>query len=441
MTLKNPIESVCSRAGNDHGVYSRAVSSAVRQGLLGDKNPVAFFYQVDALRSQCKSLINAFPTRSLHCFAVKACPVVSVLQLIHDAGLGAECASIGEVALSLAAGFSPEHIVFDSPVKTDAHISHCVSKGIHLNADNLEELERIDELRTQASKNGNLPAMNASTIGLRVNPQIGEGSISELYTASASSKFGVPVTEMRSGIVDAFLKYSFLECLHVHVGSQGCSVDDLVNGAAVAVGLADEINLLRPGQVTCIDIGGGLSVDYDSDVSSPPFAEYSAELRKRVPNLFRYKILTEFGRVLIAKAGWAAAHVQHVKRAGGRVIALCHAGADVFLRPVYIPSKWKHRIQVMSSDGFPRTDPVGRVDVGGPLCFTGDLLCVDRVLPVPQTGDWIIIRDAGAYTLSMCCRHTSQLLPPVYGYESAQPADLKILKKGETTDDIVQFWS
>ena len=38
-------------------------------------------------------------------------------------GLGAECASIGEILNCLDAGFSGDRIVYDSPVKTAAEIS------------------------------------------------------------------------------------------------------------------------------------------------------------------------------------------------------------------------------------------------------------------------------------------------------------------------------
>jgi diaminopimelate decarboxylase len=194
--------------------------------------------------------------------------------------------------------------------------------------------------------------------------------------------------------------------------------------------------------VTAIDIGGGLTVDYDSDSLDPTAEKYAAALRESIPRLFEYRVLTEFGRKLTAKAGWVAARVQHVKKAGGRTIALGHAGADLFMRPVYAPTKWWHRIEVLTADGAAfKSGPRKEVDVAGPLCFSGDLLAVGRKLPVPEMGDWFIIRDAGAYTLAAYCRHTSQLVPPVYGYEQEAPARRTLLKKGETLDDLIRFWS
>lgn len=417
------------------------LSAAIANGHVSDDVPAAIFYDMTALETQCKSLVNSFPPTALHGFAVKACPVVSVIRAVHAAGLGAECASIGEVALSLAAGVPPASIIFDSPAKTDAHLRYALSRGIHVNADNIEEVARIAAIRAESGVG------EASTVGLRVNPQLGTSKIALTFTASASSKFGVPLTEERASVVAAFREYPFLSCVHVHVGSQGCAVDVLVRGAVTAVELADEINSnfsTSEPRVTSIDVGGGLSVDYDGDSAAPTFEEYTTALRETVPGLFaRYRVLTEFGRKVTGKAAWVAARVQHVKHAGGRLIALGHTGADIFMRPVYQPEKWHHRIDVMSADGKgEKGGEKKEVDVAGPLCFSGDLLAVGRMLPVPEAGDWFVVRDAGAYTLSALNRHTSQLIPPVYGYDAENlTGPLKTLMRGETMEDLVKFWS
>jgi diaminopimelate decarboxylase len=418
-------------------VLARAVAS----GAVSDAAPAAIFYDLTAFEAQCRSLVAAFPADALHGFAVKACPVLSVVRAAAAAGLGAECASIAEVAVARAAGIPGPRIIYDSPAKTDAHLRASLCAGVHVNADNLGEVARIAAVRRELGHG----AGEGSVVGLRVNPQSGSASIAMTFTAGASSKFGVPLAEDRAGAVAAFAEHQFLSCIHVHVGSQGCSVDVLVRGAVAAVELADEVNAGRPGAVTSIDIGGGLSVDYDGDGEEPSFAEYAAALRAAVPALFdgRYRVLTEFGRKVAAKAAFVAARVQHVKRAGGRVIAVGHAGADIFTRPVYMPAKWSHRIEVMdATGGKAKAGDAVCVDIAGPLCFSGDMLAVGRTLPVPDAGDWLVVRDAGAYTLSLLNRHTSQLMPPVYGYRSADVgAPLEVLLKGETVEDIVAFWS
>lgn len=418
---------------------TQVLQTSFETGKLSDKNPISIFYDLTHFRQTCKSLTDSFPQNSLHCFAVKACPLISILRQAASSsniGLGAECASIGEIYVALQAGIANDRIVFDSPVKSDYHLRFALEKGVFVNADHIDEVYRIDRIRKEVG--------SKSVIGLRVNPQAGTATIAETFVASATSKFGVPLKECKSEILELYKKYEWLTCVHLHIGSQGVELLTLSQGLAEGVKLAREINeVVGKKQVTVIDIGGGLSVDYHSDALDPTFEAYAALLHEVLNPLFDFRIVTEFGRKLAAKAGWVAAKVQHVKKAGGRTIALTHAGADIFVRPVYQRDKWFHRIEVYNAHGEQKTmEKHGAVnmDIGGPLCFSGDLLAVDRKLPTIETGDWIVIRDAGAYTLAMYNRHTSQLVPAVYGYEEASPHSLVTLKKTETPEELLQFW-
>ena len=128
-------------------------------------------------------------------------------------------------------------------------------------------------------------------------------------------------------------------------------------------------------------------------------------------------------------------------------------------------------------------------DVAGPLCFSGDIIAQKRRFPAStRVGDILVIHVAGGYTISMYCRHTSQLVPAVYGYSSSSSSssssngngsgghddddghnvyddtitsstspttastttisskgnhnhlELVTLKRGESLDDVVRFW-
>lgn len=48
----------------------------------------------------------------------------------------------------------------------------------------------------------------------------------------------------------------------------------------------------------------------------------------------------EFGRRLNAKPGFIVSRVEYNKRSGGRNIAIVQAGADLFVRTVWMPTKW-----------------------------------------------------------------------------------------------------
>ena len=151
--------------------------------------------------------------------------------------------------------------------------------------------------------------------------------------------------------------------------------------------------------------------------------------------------MTEFGRLVNAKAGWAASRVEYTKQAGGRRIAVIHLGADFLVRPAYVPEVWRHRVTVHGSAGMPKAGPVVSQDIAGPLCFSGDLVARQRDLPLTEPGDWVVIHDAGAYTLSMWSRYNSRQAPAVYAYEAdAAGVKLQQVKPAETVDDVLRFW-
>ncbi|MEU1804275.1 diaminopimelate decarboxylase [Streptomyces sp. NPDC019937] len=400
----------------------RAVRAAVEQGLLGPEQPVVGLLDVTGIRAAAAELRAAFDevvapgTPVLHAFAVKAAALVPVLRLLTDEGLGCEVASPGELALARAAGAAPDRIVLDSPAKTPAELREALDLGIALNADNPQELARLDSLVGAAP--------TRSPLGLRVNPQVGGGSIDALSTATATSKFGVALRDVgaRDWVVRAFAERPWLTRLHAHVGSQGCPLELMAAGVRAAYELAEEINAtIGRRQIDTLDIGGGLPVNFTSDEITPSYREYARLLKATVPGLLdgRYGLVTEFGRSLLAKSGVVLARVEYAKSAGGRPIAVTHAGAQLATRTVFAPTSWPLRVATYDADGHPkRTGPDGPVtqDIAGPCCFAGDLVAENRALPELAAGDLVGLLDTGAYYFSNHFAYNSLPRPGVYGF-------------------------
>lgn len=405
----------------------QAVRAAVEQGLIGPDAPVIALVDVAAIRASAAALQAAFAevtapgTPVLHAFAVKAANLVPVLRLLADAGLGCEVASPGELALAQAAGVAPERMVLDSPAKTVAELRTALALGIAVNADSFQELERLDELVAASP--------TASPLGLRVNPQVGGGTISALSTATATSKFGVPLrddgprggspAEVRARVVAAVLARPWLTRLHAHVGSQGCPLELLAGGVREVYELAEEINeAAGRQQITGFDLGGGLPVNFASDTVAPTYRDYARLLHATVPGLLdgRYALVTEFGRSLLAKTGTVLARVEYAKSAGGRAIAITHAGAQVATRTVFAPRSWPVRVAGYTPQGLPKRGPLVAQDVAGPCCFAGDLVAKNRPLPLLEAGDLTALLDTGAYYFCHHFAYNSLPRPGVYGF-------------------------
>ncbi|MER6406654.1 diaminopimelate decarboxylase [Streptomyces viridosporus] len=420
----------------------KAVRAAVEQGLLGPDTPLVALLDVAGIRESAAELRAAFEavtppgTPVLHAFAVKASPLVAVLRLLREEGIGAEVASPGELALARAAGVEPERTVLDSPAKTPDELRQALALGIAVNADNPQELARLDALMQSTD--------TRSPLGIRVNPQIGSGSIEALSTATATSKFGVALRDegAREWVVRAYLDRPWLTRLHTHTGSQGIALSLMARGVAEAYALAEEVNR-RAGrqQIDTVDIGGGLPVNFASDTTDPTYTQYARLLSEEVPGLFdgRYGLVTEFGRSLLAKHGTMVARVEYAKSAGGRPVAVTHAGVQVATRTVYAPGAWPLRVAAYDAKGRPKEGPAVVQDVAGPACFAGDLLARGQSLPLLEQGDHAAVLDTGAYYFAHHYAYNSLPRPGVYGFvpDGAGGVSFAVVRRAQTVEEIV----
>ncbi|MGC2976313.1 diaminopimelate decarboxylase [Brevibacterium sp. FAM 25378] len=412
---------------------------------LTEEVPVLGLMDLDWVDTAFDRLTSAFAFDKdvLHAVACKAVPLPSLLRRFAEAGAGCEVASPGELELALSAGFTPDRIVFDSPAKTWAELRRAVDLGVSINVDNFDELARLDTLFDD--RNGTAAS---ARIGIRINPQSGTGAIGALSTATETSKFGVGLADpgAREVLIEAYLARPWLGQIHVHSGSQGISLEKAAVGVRAAVDLAEEINAhASVRQITRIDIGGGLSVNFDGEDITPTFADYRAVLEAQVPGLFDFDIVTEFGRALLAKAGTVLTRVEYAKTTGGRRIAMTHAGVQVATRTAYAPNDWPLRILPFTPEGNPKIaeaadTEIVPTDVAGPACFSGDLLARDQLLPRLDAGDIVAVPETGAYYFSNPFSYN--LLPrvPIFGYRTAADdgdAQFFLIRRGQTIVEVL----
>ena len=394
---------------------------------------------LDNLQKTVDDAYAAFPSNFFHTFAVKANALVSVLKSLHDFGMGAEVASPGELAIALAAGFDFKDIIFDSPAKTNADLYSCIKNGISLNIDNLQELARLDKLMMEFPN-------TKSIIGFRVNPQIGSGTISSTSTATATSKFGYALLDgdNRQQLIEIYKQRPWLKSIHTHTGSQGCELQLMAQGVKVITDLAEDINrYVGHQQVSRLDIGGGLPVNFTSEEISPTFKEYADVLAQTVPLLFtnKYQVKTEFGRAIAAKNGLIVTRVEYTKNSGGRHIAITHAGAQILTRTAFLPNAWPLRVTGYLPSGEERTVALSQAittDVAGPCCFAGDLICANQQIPKLEANDYVVVHDTGAYYFTNHFDYNSLPRVGIYSVSGADDAlTIECIRQADTIDDVL----
>ncbi|MBN1199967.1 MAG: hypothetical protein JXA23_11490, partial [Bacteroidales bacterium] len=201
------------------------VRHALKEGLIRKEDSVVLFQDMDYLALRIACLKSCFPPSTLHALAIKSNPLIRLLKFTNESETGVEAATVGEIAIALRAGYLPSKVVFDSPAKTFADLQFAMETGVHINMDNLEEVQRVDFLLKKTT--------TTSTFGIRINPQVGAGTILESSVADDYSKFGVPIKSRRRELEEAFLNYPWLTGVHLHVGSQGCAMELLVEGVGI----------------------------------------------------------------------------------------------------------------------------------------------------------------------------------------------------------------
>ncbi|HEX6834509.1 MAG TPA: diaminopimelate decarboxylase [Rudaea sp.] len=356
---------------------------------LARKIPTPFHaYSANAIRQRIAELKSALAgTDSLICFAVKANSNLAILQLMAQAGVGADIVSSGELWRCLRAQIPASRIVFSGVGKREDEIDEALAAGIlRFNVesrDELETLQRIAHARGAVAK-----------AAVRVNPDVDAGTLAKITTGKSENKFGVSLDEARTWFAArASWPNVQLDGLHVHIGSQILALEPYRKAFEQVAAFARELGTTGHA-IDSIDVGGGLGVAYREGDTPIPAAAYIQAVR-RVFADFGGRLIFEPGRFLVADAGVLLTRVIRIKRGSGRDFLIVDAAMNDLVRPSLYEA-W-HAIEPVTKT--PR--PTARYDVVGPVCESSDTFGRARELPRCEPGDLLMIRTTGAYGSSM----------------------------------------
>ncbi len=359
----------------------------------------AYVYNAETIRKRYRSLdaaLASLPHRI--CYAVKANSNLAVLRLLRELGAGVDIVSSGELARVLAAGFSPDRIVFSGVGKTAGELESAVQAGIgHLNVESREELEllaRIAESQAQRVQ-----------VGIRVNPDVTTDTHPYISTGKSGIKFGLPTDQVlpAAQFIAAHPQLE-LTTLAMHLGSQIVDLDPYLQGIAHLTELIERVRQSGVATLRVLDIGGGLGIRYAEERAIEP-ADFAAAL---IPLLAPtgLTIYLEPGRFLVGSAGVLLTRVLYRKHSGGKEFVVVDAGMNDLVRP----SHYQAYHEIVELEERDRSSV--RADVVGPVCETGDFLALDRMLPGLRSGDGLAVLGAGAYGFVMASNYNSRPRPP-----------------------------
>ena len=363
-----------------------------------------YYYDTTVLRKTLKTIneeAGKHENFEVH-YAVKANANPKVLNIICQAGLGADCVSGGEIQAATNAGFPASKIVYAGVGKSDWEINLGLEKGIFcFNVESIPELEVINEL---AEKQGKV-----AQVCFRINPNVGAHTHANITTGLAENKFGIAMEDMENVIEEAaqMKNIKFLG-LHFHIGSQILDMGDFE-------ALCNRINELQDQLeshhiiVKNINVGGGLGIDYNhpNRVPIPDFKAYFDTYAKFLKLREGQKLHFELGRAVVGQMGSLITKVLYVKQGTAKQFAIVDAGMTDLIRPALYQAY--HKIENISSN-----EPEETYDVVGPICESSDVFAKAIDINKTHRGDLIALRSAGAYGEIMASQYNCRQLPKGY---------------------------
>lgn len=362
-----------------------------------------YYYDMDLLRRTLELYCEQTEKYGYKAhYAVKANADRRILELIREFGLGIDCVSGGEVALALEMGFDPESIVFAGVAKTDEEIMLALKAGIGcFNCESIQEIERIDEL---AWENG-----YKARVAVRVNPDVDAKTHRYISTGSEENKFGISRFAFNE-LVEVLKSSQSVKFtgIHLHVGSQITDLSVFRLTCERALEIEEQFNNAGL-QVSNINLGGGLGVNYDAPLDNPfpKFKEYFDIISAALPAKEGRQVHFEPGRALVAQCGDLVSRVIYVKKGLDKKFVILDAGMNDLIRPALYGAH--HDIENLTSNGGPF-----RYDVVGPVCESSDVWDKNALLPATSRGDLFAIHTAGAYGQVMAMRYNCREFAPAY---------------------------
>jgi diaminopimelate decarboxylase len=289
-------------------------------------------------------------------------------------------------------GIEGKHIALSSQ-QSPHNVEHLLKAGVWFTATSFKQLKLFLEAKNRP------PA-----VGVRVNPDMGQGHNKRTSTGGVGASFGIwheYIPQLLALTAEAGVR---INRLHIHIGS---GADPSIWGAVCdrALTIAEQLP-----QVEFLDIGGGYKVhragsEQEADMVAvmQAFSERLHAFHKKTGRQLHLEI--EPGTYFIAHAGTLVATVDDIVDTGvnGYTFLRLNTGMNDFLRTALYGAQ--HKIEVVT----PATRTKDYIVVGH-NCESGDIFTpapgnpeevAPRTLAEAAIGDEVRIHDVGAYGAAM----------------------------------------
>lgn len=315
-------------------------------------------------------------------YAVKCNPNKELLKYMISQGVGFDCASRSEIRTVLELGASLDKIIYAHPVKTRVDIDYAKRKGIQYTTfDSLSELEKLSKCA---------PDMQC-LIRLKIdNPSA---------RVQLGIKYGVAEDEYKEMIDYAKAKKLNLVGASFHVGSASKDSSVFDDGIRFCRNVFDYASD-KGFSPHIVDVGGGFTKDTFKDCAQV----IRSSLVKYDFNTPSTKVIAEPGRYFAEDYMTFFVNVIGQRQRRGKseywISDSIYGSFNCVIYDGQTPAFKVLRHPLLSP--YNGTDEISASTVFCSTCDSMDQLG-DVNLPVLRNGDYLMVENFGAYTLSAAC--------------------------------------
>ncbi len=375
--------------------------------LIGELRPTYPLYLLrpDKIATRVRDFLNHFPGQTM--YAVKCNPEKAVIQTMVKSGLrNFDCASIDEIRMIRK--LAPKaKIYFMHPIKS----RESIREAYHVHGVRAFVLDCVDELYKILQETELAPDLE---LFVRLAIPKSKASVLDL-----TGKFGV-MPEDAPALLQQCRPVSVKLGMSFHVGSQ-CMQPERY---AKAINMVAAVVKASGVKLDVVDVGGGFPSTYPNMIP-PSFDVYMDAIRNAIARnrMTGMELLCEPGRGLVADSGAVVVRVE--QRKGDLLYLNDGTYGSLFDAGGQIQTIFDVRMHRSAGEEPSATQAPFRF--AGPTCDSIDMMQGPFMLPENiGEGDWIEIRNAGAYCANMQTRFNG------FGQTS-----LVIMKDTASADNVI----
>ena len=403
---------------------------------IAAKWPTPFhIYDAKAICENAKRLKKAFAWNKgfREYFAVKAAPNPHLMKLLQGFGFGSDCSSMAELVLAEKVGNTGDMIMFTSNDTPAEEFRKAWELGAIVNFDDVSHIPFFfDVIRGTGNGERGTGDFSKSLFCCRYNPGPLKGG-NAIIGKPEEAKYGFTREQLFEGY--AKLKEAGVTRfgLHTMVASNELDPNYIIDTARMLFELVGEIHDRLGIDFEFVNIGGGIGIPYRPDQKAMDISLVGSGIEKGYEELIVGKgmkplaLYMECGRCITGPYGYLVARVRHIKDT-----YRLYAGLDACMSNLMRPALYGayHEIVVPGKENSGDTTVY---DVTGSLCENNDKFAIQRVLPVLERGDLVVICDAGAHGHAMGFQYNGKLRSAELLLEP--DGSVREIRRAETLDD------